>query len=126
MTNAHIHYGSFKRTDGIDRLIEDQVTSLQEHWSKEPKIKIWLKKIRDSHSKTGIAVKCKIQVKDVAGKSIFVEKMDASLTLALNKARRAILNLVGRQSEKIKYSNRRRKKKDISWYWTDTPRTTTY
>ncbi len=109
MQQTLIHYGPFKRTSSIDELVRDQLKILSEHFSPQGHqvFQVWLDRHRTRRSPNNMSYHCKIKVQTDNGKNIFVEKNDQNLFGALNRARRAALNLldhsreIGRKKRKV-------------------------
>lgn len=119
MQQTLIHYGPFKRTPGLDNMIHERIKSITEHFadSGTQKPQIWLDRIHSTTAKKNFFYRCKIEIHPQHGKHLFVDKMDQNLFAALNRARKALLNLLDHGV--IKREKRVRKAK-LKTNWEDT------
>ncbi len=104
MHQTLIHYGPFKRSPTLDQMINDQVKSISEHFSASgaQTFQIWIDRIRARRSRNNVSYRCKMKVLDEHGHEIFVDKRDQNLFGALNRARRATLNVLDHAIDKNK------------------------
>lgn len=115
MQQMLIHYGPFKRSPTIDQMIGEQIKSIAEHFSTTGthKFQVWIDRVRARRSHNNISYRCKIKVQANNRTEFFVDKHDQNLFSALNKARRAALNLIDHSNEKIRRKRLSRKDRTL-------------